>query len=76
MVSRRALMSQVGCAAGFLRCRKASSRGHSLHVLATAAMSTSHLHTWNIRTPRLCPNMQDSDCLLSGTQGCRPTISK
>ncbi len=38
-------MSQVGCAPGCLRCRKASSKGQSLHVLATAAMSTSHLHT-------------------------------
>ncbi len=39
-------MSQVGWAAGCLRCRKANSRGQSLHVLATAAISTSHRHTW------------------------------
>ena len=56
MVSRRALMSQVGCAAGCLRCRKANSRGQSVQVRATAAMSTSHLHIWQVTSSSIGDN--------------------
>ena len=56
MVSRRALILQVGCAAGCLRCRKASSRGQSVQVLATAAMSTSHLHIWQVTSSSIGDN--------------------